>query len=206
MEEKLNLAQMHKTLYNPSNKGIHIVKVPAFSFIMLDGTGDPNNSPEYQTALTTLYCLAYSIKFAKKKKTGVDFKVMPLEGLWWVKNYNELDFNDKRNWQWTMMIHQPSLVTWEDLCTAQKECNQKNNHELAFSARLEQYTEGLAAQILYIGAYANEQPTIQAMHSFIKEQGYQLHKKHHEIYLNDPRRTAPEKLKTIIRQPVCSPA
>ncbi|MEN6435566.1 MAG: GyrI-like domain-containing protein [Anaerolineaceae bacterium] len=202
MAEKLDLVRMHKSLYAPSDREIHIVEVPVFSFLMINGTGDPNTAPMYQEALTALYGLAYTIKFAKKKETGQDFKVMPLEGLWWVKDLADLDFKNKDNWFWTMMIVQPSFITQADFETAQKIVLKKGGSELAASARFEVYDEGTSVQVLYLGAYADELPTVEKMHAFARQQGYELHKKHHEIYMSDPRRTDPEKLKTIIRQPV----
>jgi hypothetical protein len=205
MVDKLDLVRTHKSLYTPSDREFHIVEVPAFSFVMIDGKGDPNTSPMYQEALTALYGLVYTIKFAKKKETGQDFKVMPLEGLWWVENLAELDFKNKGNWFWTMMIVQPSFITYADFESAQQAVLKKGGSELATTARFEIYDEGTSVQVLYLGAYANELPTVEKMHAFARQQGYELHKKHHEIYMSDPRRTDPEKLKTIIRQPVYKP-
>ncbi len=205
MVDKLDLVRTHKSLYIPSDRGFHIVEVPAFSFLMIDGKGDPNTSSMYQKALSALYGLAYTIKFAKKKETGQDFKVMPLEGLWWVENLAELDFKNKDNWFWTMMIVLPSFITQSDFKSAQQAVLKKGESELATTARFEVYDEGTSVQVLYLGAYADELPTIEKMHAFARQQGYELHKKHHEIYMSDPRRTSPEKLKTIIRQPVYKP-
>jgi hypothetical protein len=205
MVDKLDLVRTYKSLYTPSDREFHIVEVPALSFVMIDGTGDPNTSPMYQEAVSALYGLAYSIKFAKKKETGQDFKVMPLEGLWWVENLAELDFKNKDNWFWTMMIVQPSFITMADFESAQRAVLKKGGSELAKTARFEVYDEGTSVQVLYLGAYANELPTVEKMHAFARQQGFELHKKHHEIYMSDPRKTDPEKLKTVIRQPVYKP-
>jgi hypothetical protein len=198
---KLDFKKDMKELYNPSKKEFAFVDVPPMNFIMLDGHGNPNNNPEYSATIEALYALAYTIKFSLKPQ-GIEFSVAPLEGLWWMPDMNEFTVANKDRWDWTMMIMQPEQVT-RDLFN--KTCAQvtlKKGLPLASQARLGTYNEGRSVQILYFGAYADEGPTILRMHEFIKASGYTTNGKHHEIYLGDPRRSAPEKLKTVIRQPV----
>ena len=190
-----------KSLYFPPKDKFTFVDVPLLNFLMLDGHGDPNTAQEYADAIQALYSMAYTIKFALKAK-GVEFSVAPLEGLWWVPDMAQFSDQDKGAWDWTMMIFQPDAVTAEIVETARAEALKKKGLPALEKVRLATYHEGLSVQTLYLGAYADEGPTIAAMHRFAEEQGYTLHGKHHEIYMGDPRRSAPEKLKTVIRQPV----
>lgn len=198
--EKRDLKKDLTHLYNPP-KRCELVQVPPLRFLMLDGHGNPNNSPAYQEAVETLYALAYTLKFAAKKSLELDYSVMPLEGLWWVPDMDLFSVEDKNAWDWTMIIMQPEWITAEMVQVACEDVRRKKNPPVLEQVRFEVYEEGLAAQIMYLGAYADEGPTIAMLHAFIAEQGYERRGKHHEIYLGDPRRTAPEKLKTIIRQP-----
>ena len=190
-----------KHLYNPPKGKFTFVDVPPLNFLMLDGHGDPNTAQDYVDAVQALYSLAYTIKFALKAK-GVEFPVAPLEGLWWVSDMARFTMADKSEWDWTMMILQPDAVTADVVEAARAEALRKKGLPALERVRLETYHEGLSVQTMYLGPYADEGPTIAAMHRFAEEQGYALHGKHHEIYLGDPRRSVPEKLKTIIRQPV----
>lgn len=199
---KLDLKKELKYLYNPSAKEVTAENVPAFNFLMIDGRGDPNTSPEYAAAVEALYALAYTLKFkVKKSPGGVDFAVMPLEGLWWVNDMREFDINKKHEWQWTMMILQPKPVTAKLFEEAKQETIEKKKLPTLSRVRFEPYTEGWAAQIMHIGPYSAEGPTVARLHAFIQQNGHALSGKHHEIYLGDPRKTAPEKLRTVIRQP-----
>jgi hypothetical protein len=189
-----------KHLYLPKSKEFTIVDVPAMNFLMIDCHGDPNQSPEFQDMMSALYTMAYSLKFALKPE-GTDFAVPPPEGLWWMEGA-AFDAQDKSKWDWTLMIMVPDVVTSELFERMRAEAQRKKGLPMLAKVRLETYHEGLSVQILYLGAYADEGPTITAMHQFSAEQGYVLNGKHHEIYLGDPRRSAPEKLKTVIRQPV----
>ena len=200
--QQLDFKKEFKTLYNPSAKEVKLVEVPDFSFLMIDGMGDPNTAPSYQLAVETLYSLSYNLKFGLKKAGLLDYTVGPLEGLWWTDSNVGFDWANKARWQWTMLIMQPAQVTAELLAQALEQVAQKKKAVSLPPVRLETLREGQAAQVLYLGPYADEGPTIKRLHDFITEQGYQLACKHHEIYLSDPRRTAPEKLKTILRQPV----
>jgi hypothetical protein len=190
-----------KHLYFPPQGKFTFADVPPLNFLMVDGHGDPNTAPEYADAVQALYGLAYTIKFALKAQ-GVEFSVAPLEGLWWMPDMAQFSDKDKGAWDWTMMILQPDAVTEAVVEAARAEAQKKKGLPALVKARLESYHEGLAVQTLYLGAYADEGPTIAAMHRFAVEQGYALSGKHHEIYMGDPRRSAPEKLKTVIRQPI----
>lgn len=191
-------------LYKPPAKKVEIVEVPAMNFLMIDGAGDPNNSQSYMDAVETLYSLSYTLKFALKKTDGVDYRVAPLEGLWWSDDMEVFLSGTREAWLWTMMIAQPSLVTPERVDRAFEEVRRKKNPSALPLVRFERFHEGLAAQIMHIGPYSAEAPTIQRLHDFIRSEGGVFHgcmQKHHELYLGDPRRAAPEKLKTVIRQP-----
>lgn len=178
-----------------------LVVVPALSFLCIDGHGDPNTSPAYADALGALYAVAYTAKFAIKKAGGEDFRVAPLEGLWWAADPGAFVDGLKADWDWTMMIRQPESVTPETVARCVDQVATKKSLPVARQLRLEVFEEGAAAQVLHIGPYAAEGPTIAALHDFIRSRGFTLRGKHHEIYLGDPRRAAPEKLRTIIRQP-----
>jgi hypothetical protein len=200
---KVDLKKELKHLYKPPKGKFTVVDVPEMNFLMIDGHGDPNTSPEYQDAVEALYALAYTIKFALKDDPETDdYVVPPLEGLWWVENMEEFSMEDKDAWDWTMMILQPEWVTEGVVREARAETARKKELPALGRVRFAPYHEGPAAQILYVGPYDGEAPTIAALHEFIRERGRELRGKHHEIYLSDPRRTAPEKLKTVIRQPM----
>lgn len=200
--EKLDLKREHKELYNPSAKAISVVKVPAMNFLMVDGAGDPNVAQAYKDAVEALYAVSYALKFKIKREQDVDYVVMPLEGLWWVDDMSQFTVLDKAAWKWTMMIMQPKFVTAKMVQHAIEQVAKKKELAALSRVRFGKFTEGLAAQILYFGAYVDEGPTIQKIHQHIHDTGHHLHGKHHEIYLGDPRKTAPAKLKTVIRQPM----
>jgi hypothetical protein len=191
-----------KHLYAPSAKEPALVEVPELQYLMIDGQGDPNSAPAYAAAVETLYALAYALKFMVKREQGVDYGVMPLEGLWWGQGIDWHDAGQRADWQWTMLIMQPEHVTAALFEQALAPTRKKKPGLALDRARLERYDEGRAAQILHIGPYAIEGPTVARLHAFIEQQGHALRGKHHEIYLGDPRKTAPEKLRTVIRQPV----
>jgi hypothetical protein len=192
-----------KYLYAPAAQAPALVEVPPLQFLMVDGQGDPNMAPEYATAVETLYALAYALKFmVKRGPAAIDYLVMPLEGLWWGAGIDWSDAGQRGGWQWSMMIMQPELVTAELFEQALAETHKKKPALSLGRARLQPYDEGPAAQIMHLGPYAAEGPTIARLHAFIEQQGRALRGKHHEIYLGDPRKTAPEKLRTVIRQPV----
>jgi len=203
--KKLDLKKSLKYLYEPSARVFSIVDVPLMNFIMIDGHGNPNTSVEYTEALQALYSAAYTLKFKIKKDLSVDYPVMASEGLWWMDDMHEFSMANKDDWKWTMMIMQPETVTQQIFAQGVAEAKKKRERPALSRLRLEPYHEGLATQIMYFGPYADEGPTIARLHQFIEESGYTRSGKHHEIYLGDPRRTAPEKLRTVIRQPMRKP-
>jgi hypothetical protein len=196
---KVDFKKELKHLYRPPKK-FTVVDVPPMNFLMADGGGDPNTSPDFQAITDALYGLAYTIKFAVKSRQ--DFVVPPLEGLWWMEDMTAFSQEAKDQWLWTLMIMQPEWVTADVVEAAREELRRKKDPPALPELRFDTYDEGLAVQIMYVGPYADEGPTIARMHDFIEEEGYERAGKHHEIYLSDARRTAPEKLKTVIRQPV----
>jgi hypothetical protein len=202
---KIDLKKDLKSLYNPSPREISLVEVPPLKFIMVDGSGDPNTAQEYQEAIESLYSLSYSLKFRLKKEKGLDYTVMPLESLWWTDDMSQFSPTNKAIWKWSCMILQPDFITDDIFQSILEQVGKKKPLPGLSKVRFQVIHEGLSAQILYIGPYSEEGPTIEKIHHFVKSQGYAfdgLVHKHHEIYLNDFRRTAPEKLKTVIRQPV----
>lgn len=197
-----------KELYLP--REMSIVDVPEMAFIMVDGVGDPNTSKSYKSAVEVLYGLSYSIKMSKKSGMApagyFDYVVPPLEGFWWLADGGIIDFEKKDEFCWTSMIRQPDFVTREVFEKAKAALSQKKPELNLAAARFERFTEGLCAQTLHIGPYDDEPETIDKLERFIKESGYRgdisALRRHHEIYLNDPRKVAPEKNKTVIRHPV----
>ncbi len=191
-------------LYQPSAKEFVVVNVPPMQFLMIDGHGDPNTSRAYKDAVETLYAVAYKLKFSSKKLLDNDYVVPPLEGLWWAEDMEAFTTRrDKSAWDWTMMIMQPEWVTRamaeETIIQVAK---QKDLPALS-KLRLQKLHEGLSVQILHIGSYEDEGPVLHRMHhEFIPENAYEAIGRHHEIYLSDPRKVAPEKLRTVLRQPV----
>jgi hypothetical protein len=178
-----------------------LVEVPALRFLCLDGHGDPNTSPAYAAAVQALYSVSYAAKFAVKKAGGPVFKVSPLEGLWWAEDMSTFLTGEKSKWDWTMMIRQPDVVTGDLVARLADEVAANKSMPVAKELRLIPFEEGAAAQVLHVGPYDTEGPTIARLHDFIQEHGFTLDGRHHEIYLGDPRRSAPERLRTIIRQP-----
>ena len=199
---KIDLKKELKPLYGPSAKEVVQVEVPAFQFLMIDGEGDPNTSREYAAAVEALFSVSYTAKFMVKKGThATDYAVMPLEGLWWSDDMSAFVTNDRSKWKWTMMIMQPHFVEPAVIRTAMLEVKRKKGLSAVDALRLETFAEGLCAQILHIGPFSEEGPTIQRVHDFIAHRSA-LTGKHHEIYLSDIRRASPAKWKTVIRQPM----
>jgi hypothetical protein len=202
MTGKIDYKKILKEFYQPSTKAPVIIDVPAMNFLMIDGRGDPNNSQAYQDAVSTLYSLSYKLKFALKKSNSVDYGVMPLEGLWWMDDNRLFAEGHKDQWYWTMMIAQPEFITQAMIEKAKEEVKKKKDPASLKDVRFETYHEGTCVQIMYIGSYADEHSTIMCMHDHATREGYRIDGKHHEIYLGDPNKTAPERLKTILRQPI----
>ena len=200
---KIDIKKEFKQLYNSPTKEFKIVDVPEMNFLMIDGVGDPNTAQAYKDAAETLYSVAYTLKFmVKREESKIDYGVMPLEGLWWVDDMSQFSKARKDLWKWTTMIMQPRYIDKDMFNEACEQVTKKKNLPSLTKMRFINYCEGLAAQIMYIGSYSDEGSTIKQLHEYIRENGYELTGKHHEIYLGDPRRSAPEKLKTIIRQPM----
>ena len=203
---KVDFKKTFKGLYSSSAKAPVILKVPPLPYIMMDGFGDPNGSQLLQDIVQALYGLSYGLKFSFKKTEKpagyYDYGVPPLEGLWWMEiPGGGFDWKRKKDWKWTLMILQPEFVTKKMVQTIAAGREKKNGKPLPLW-RLEKLKEGTCVQILHIGPYDAEGPNIQKMHAYAAQEGYLLSGKHHEVYLNDPRKAAPEKLKTILRQPL----
>jgi len=205
--EKLDLRKQYKQLYLPSAKKVEVVEVPAFHFAMVDGEIEPGQSPglsqAFQEALQALYGISYTLKFMSKlrKDNPIDYSVMALEGLWWVEGA-EFDITHPDNWRWTAMMMQPEHITAAMFKEGLAQMRKKRPSPALDKLRFEVFHEGLSLQIMHIGPYATEPETLKRMSDFAQENGYAFRGKHHEIYLGDPRRADPAKLKTVLRHPV----
>ena len=190
-------------LYAPKAGRFTIVDVPTQAFLAVDGQGDPNVSEAYAAAVSALYAVAYGVKFASKAD-GRNLVVAPLEGLWRADDMSAFTGRDKQAWQWTMLISQPSWITPGVVDAAVSKAGAKKDHSSALgSVRLTTLSEGRSVQTLHIGSYDDEAPVLHRLHhEFMPEHGLTFAGDHHEIYLSDPRRTAPERLRTVLRQPV----
>ena len=212
MIKKLDLKKQFKHLYQPSPKKIEVLTIPPLQFAMIDGAiekgSEPGKSPMFAEATQALYGLAYTLKFMLKKREtdAVDYPVMPLEGLWWVED-GKFEVAVKDNWHYTLMIMQPEVIT-KDLFEEARELVRKKKGESGALARLRlaSLEEGLCVQVLHVGPYADEPATVDRMREFMQQSGLRdlvgPPGKHHEIYMNDPRRTVAAKLKTVLRHPV----
>ena len=200
--EKIDFRKTMKELWQPPAGRFTLVEVPRMRFAMVDGHGDPNVAAAYREAVEWLYSASYTLKFMSKKELARDYGVMPLEGLWWAEDMATFITRDKAAWSWTMMIMQPDWITPEMFAAAVDGVRAKRGDAPA-SLRLEDYDEGLSVQIMHVGSYDDEGPVLKRLHEeFLPENGLAETGRHHEIYISDPRRTAPEKLKTVLRQPV----
>ena len=208
----LDLKKQFKHLYQPSAKKIQILQVPRLQFAMIDGAiekgSEPGKSPTFAEATQALYSISYTLKFMlKKRKTNaIDYPVMALEGLWWVED-GIFDITVKDNWFYTLMILQPEVITPEIFAEGLQDVRRKKGEsEVLSKLRLMEFEEGLCVQTMHLGPYATEPATIERMRAFAQENGYRdcvgLDRKHHEIYLGDPRKADPAKLKTVLRHPV----
>lgn len=181
-----------------------VVDVPQLTYLMVDGHGDPNTAPAYTDAVASLYPLAYALKFLSKVELGRDYTVMPLEGLWWAQDMDAFTTaRDKSRWDWTLMVLTPGWLTADHVATAQETVVRKGGAPRLDDVRLERLDEGRCVQTLHVGPYDAEGPVLAALHDeFLPAHGLRRTGKHHEVYLGDARRTAPERLRTILRQPV----
>ena len=200
---KVDFKKEWKYLYQPSKKDFQVVDVPEMKFFKVDGQGTPGVVPEYMAAIEALYAMSYKTKFISKN-LGKDYVVPPLEGLWWADDMATFTTaRDKSQWRWTMMIMTPEWITEEIFQNAREETVSKKDLPGLDLLRWEPYQEGLCAQILHLGSYDDEGPVLARLHQeWMLENGYTFNGLHHEIYLSDPRRVEPQKLKTILRQPI----
>ncbi len=198
---KIDFKKELKHLYRPSAKKVMDVKIPEMHFLMIDGLGEPG-SESFGEAIEALYSVSYTLKFMiKKGETAIDYGVLPLEGLWWADDMSDFIAGNKANWKWTLMIMQPSYITKDLVAEAIEQVRTKKKLTTVDKLLFESFTEGPCAQTMHIGPFSEEGSTVERVHRFIEDNGHQLAGKHHEIYLSDFRRTKPENLKTIIRQP-----
>ncbi len=215
MSEKIDYKKIDKPLYQPPTHPV-LLDVPTMRFIMIDGCGNPNEPEgEYQKALGLLYAIVYTIKMSKHGKDKpagyTEYTMPPLEGLWWLRGENDIDFTQKSRYCWTAMIRQPDFVTDEVFAWACKQVTAKKGLDCS-KARLATFTEGLCVQMMHIGPYDDEPKSLAVIDNYLSEQGLANDvggrlpdgaiRRHHEIYLGDPRKVAPERRKTVLRIPV----
>jgi hypothetical protein len=201
--EKLDLKKQLRHLYGPGARSVVEVDVPTMNFLMIDGEGDPNTTQGYSEAVEALFALSYAIKFAvKRSPDGTDYGVMPLEGLWWADDMEDFATGNRSGWLWTMMVMQPDFVGVELVSRITADVFAAKGLPAIPRIRFEPFTEGLAAQVLHVGPFAEEAPTIERVHRYIEDSGALRVGKHHEIYLTDVRRADPARWKTVIRQPL----
>ncbi len=192
-----------KRLYAPTNRTWDLLDVPEQQFLAIDGIGNPNTADAYAQAVKALYAVAYTLKFANKKTGERDFVVAPLEGLWTSDDVEAFTAGAKDAWRWTMLISQPAWITVPIIETAKEEALEKKKLSKISSVRHMVLHEGLCAQALHIGSYDDEGPALAVLHGpYFAAQRLDFNGPHHEIYLGDPCKTEPVKLKTVLRQPV----
>jgi hypothetical protein len=199
--EIIDFRLKYKSIYQPKVGIVEFVLIPPMKFLMIDGHGNPNTSQDYADSVSALYSIVYTLKFKIKKTRAIDYNLLALEGLWWGDDMNLFSTETKDQWKWTMMIAQPDFIAQADITAAIDEAGRKKPNPALARIRFEVFDEGQCVQIMHIGPYAAEKPNIDLLHQAIADKGYKRSGKHHEIYLGDPRKSAPEKLKTIIRQP-----
>ena len=199
---KIDFKKEYKELYNPSSNKVSFVEVPKMKYLSIDGEGDPNTAQEYKDSIEALMGVSYKTKFIMKKEHGQDYVVMPLEGLWWADDMENFSIEDKSDWKWKSLVMQPHFVKKEHISQAKEEIALKKDLPSLDKIEFIEIEEGLSAQILHIGPFSKEGPTVKRIHDAIQEKNYKFNGLHHEIYLSDIRRAKPEKLRTIIRQPV----
>lgn len=203
MPDKVDLKRQ-LACYSPPRGRFEVVTVPPLQYLMIDGQGDPNTAPAYTDALASLYPLAYALKYFSKRELGRDYGVMPLEGLWWADVMADFTTRrDKTKWRWTLLNLLPDWITSEQVEAARRTVAAKGTAQALDAVRLESFDEGLCVQTLHVGSYDDEGPVLERLHhEFAPANGLRLTGTHHEIYLSDARRTAPPRLRTILRQPV----
>ena len=203
---KIDFKKTQKEWYLPSAKSVRLLSLPRLNFLMVDGDGAPTGSESFEQSVEALYGMAYTLKFLFKtgsKPDGwFDYAVPPLEGLWWMQDGQAFDMSRPADWRWTMMIRLPDFFTPEMVETARQQLQARKNPPALPRLRMEAFEEGKVVQIMHVGPYDQEAPNIAKLHAYAEENGLKLRGKHHEIYLSDPNRSAPEKMKTVLRQPV----
>lgn len=198
-QAKLDLKRAEKAYFSAPKDDWADVTLPAYPYLMIDGQGSPGDSPAYQAALAALYPLAYATKFLSKAELGRDYAVPPLEGLWWAQDHAAFTLARRDEWRWTLMVMLPGWITPDHVDQARRS---KPQHDLA-GVRFGRLAEGRCLQRLHLGSFADEAPVLHHLHTQVMPaRGLTFAGHHHEVYLSDPRRTAPEKLRTILRQPV----
>lgn len=205
MDSKFDLKKLNKALFQGKAGEVKEVFCKKAYYITLDGVGNPATDQRYHQGIETLYSLAYTLKFMYKQK-DLDFVVMPLSTLWWRDSGENLTPENKNTWNWRAMIELPSYVTEESITLAKEKAGKKEEGTLARAILPREMNEGNAFQVLHVGGYDESSACIEALHHAIRAAGYPCRGKHHEIYLNDPRKVEKSKLKTLIRQPVCKEA
>jgi hypothetical protein len=189
--------------YQARRDQLRVVDVPPLQYLMIDGHGDPNTSPAYAEAIRALYPVAYKLKFASRRELGRDYVVMPLEGLWWAENMEAFTTSrDTSQWDWTLMMMVPDWIDQRMFDAAVQQVGTKDGPVRVNDIRLDPLSEGRCVQTLHVGSFDDEADVLARMHEFIPVNGLRLAGRHHEIYLSDARRVAPERLRTILRQPV----
>jgi hypothetical protein len=208
---KVDFKKQDKAFYSGKVERFDLLTVPLMSYLMIDGQGYPGTSQSFVDAVSALYPLAYNIKFHSKTQLAMDYVVPPLEGLWWADDMNAFVTDNKDEWLWTLMLRLPDWITADivddmkqQVLTKDKKKKDTQLNPVALEQiRHETLAEGLCVQVLHVGPFSQEGPILKQMHEqFIPENGYTMCGKHHEIYLSDMRKTAPAKLKTILRQPI----
>lgn len=200
--DKVDLRAVHRELYSPPREFVRVV-VPPLRYLQIDGEGDPNTAPAYTEAVEALFPLAYAVKFASKKDLGRDYVVGPLEGLWTAEDPGTFVRREKDAWSWTLMILQPDWLTDAFVADVARATRRKKGLPALDRVRFVTYDEGDSVQVLHVGSYDDEAPTLARLHDeYLPAHGLTFNGPHHEIYLSDVRRTAPEKLRTVLRQPV----
>ncbi|NDL59841.1 GyrI-like domain-containing protein [Phytoactinopolyspora mesophila] len=203
--QNYDIKKERRHLYAPKHGRFEVVDVPRMTFLMADGHGDPNTSPAYRAVVKALFTISYAVRSVAKEKLGRKHTVGPLEGLWSADDLGVFKTRDKDAWDWTLMIVQPAWVNSAIVDEALDRVRMTQELGAGSDVRFEEFAEGRSVQVLHIGSYDDEGPTIARMHDeFMPAEGFTPRGRHHEIYLSDARRTEPSRLRTILRQPVSS--
>ena len=202
--EKIDFKKTLASLYNPKNTSTwELIDVPEMNYLMVDGEGNPNTAKSFADAVEALYAVSYTLKFMSKRVLGKDYGVAPLEGLWYADDMKIFEAGDKDSYKWTLIIMQPEWITEAMITDAIEQVKAKKNPIALSKLYFKPYHEGSSLQLLHIGSFDAEAPKLQELHcTYMPAHGYEFGGHHHEIYLSDMRRVAPDKLKTILRQPI----